>query len=764
MSVWTSSNSQSPLTRKQTASGLRWMFATAVLWGAYTPIAQVTGPIFTGFALWLGATEPKIAVLSAVVYLAGMVQPLSFFLTNLVRNKKAFLMAAGTCEIVLMLSVVGIPEVFPPGAWVGALMVMVLLGTAAANLLLPTYNTWMSTLIPSDIRGRYLGRRTTLVYVAMIAAGYAASSLIDSFPEGQRYAGFVCVFTFGVVVGVGGYLAAGRAAFPPMDKVMPVRFVQLLRVPFADPAFGLFLLFYLTWVLGAGFALPFVSVYCLKALNLSYTTIAVFFNISMAVMIIGYQFWGHIVDAYGARNALQLLMMPRALLPLIWALVSPSNYTWLLTALMVLSGLTFSGLNIAFNALLYDLVPEDQRKPAYFASWAGGVSLVGTCTYLLSGWLVREIEGVHTVAGLELGHLQIMFLISASFLVVPNVLLLFVPEPKTSKPGHAWSVIWRGNPFAFVYNTYAFSRATSDVARAAAARRMGRSRSPMAVEPLAKALEDPSYRVRSEAAKGLGQTRQREAVEPLTRELDDEESDIRAEAAEALGQIATPDVVGPLLKAADDPDLTIRMSAIRALMEMGRDDVRDKLFEKFCGPFDRATFALLAEALSRSQDLRIVAPIMQALDMYRSPVIKLQLLECVCRALGTGNRFYELSCADDLARMDRISRLLRRAKRALSQRQWVSADARRRLKGLLDDVAECYEHERLEDLPGAVHAAASQAREHGHSPTAEASWQAIDHVSSFEQRSAERDHVLMQRAREVFPIVCLCQLLSNLGD
>ena len=80
-------------------------------------------------------------------------------------------------------------------------------------------------------------------------------------------------------------------------------------------------------------------------------------------MIVAYQFWGHVIDAFGAKRVLQLGMVPRAMMPFIWALVTPVNYWWLLPALMVLSGLTFSAVTVAFNALLYDIVPADQRKP-----------------------------------------------------------------------------------------------------------------------------------------------------------------------------------------------------------------------------------------------------------------------------------------------------------------------------------------------------------------------------------------------------------------
>lgn len=751
-----------PLTRAQTHRGLRWMLMTAALWGAYTPIAQVTGAIFTGFALWLGATESKIAVLSAMFYLAGIVQPFSFFLTNRLQNKKRFLVLAGSGEIVLVLSVVAIPLVFPEDARVTILMAMVLLGMASSNLLLPTYNSWMSSLIPSDVRGRYLSRRTALLYGSMIVCGYAASRFIDAFPPEQRYRGFACVFVAGMVAGVSGYLAAGRAPFVAMDKVMPVRLGQLFRVPFADRGFGLFLLFYMCWVIGAGFSIPFVNVYCLRQLGLSYGTIAVFANISLATMVVAYQLWGHVADTLGAKRVLQLGMIPRAIIPFVWALVTPENCGWLIPSLMVLSGLTFSGVTVAFNALLYDIVPGDQRKPAYFASWGATISVAGTATYLLSGWLVNQLTGTYSLAGLTLSHLQVMFLISAALLVVPNVVLLFVPEPRATKPGHTWGVIWRGNPLAFVASTFAFSHAATDADRAEAARKMGRSRSPMAIDPLVRALEDPSFQVRREAAKGLGESRYEQAVAALAQQLDDDESDIRAEAAEALGHIARPEVLDPLLRAAQSPDTRVRISAIRALAGMGGNHIRDVLFGMFIGPFDRASFPTLAEALSHFEDVRIVSPTMEALARFHSPVIKIQLLQCVCRALGAGNLFYNLMSVDDLSRPDRLSRLLQRRKRQLRGRRGIPQRDRRALEVHIDEVLDCLETEQTEAIRSGVLVLAARIQACSDSPTVTACWEAISAFWRVPLRTPDQTHVLIDRAEEVFPVVCLRQALRDL--
>src|SRR5437867_3790012 len=162
--------------------------------------------------------------------------------------------------------------------------------------------------------------------------------------------------------------------------------------------------------------------------------------------------------------------------------------------------------------------------------------------------------------------------------------------------------------------------------RAAAAERLGLARSPLAVEPLAKRLEDPDEEVRLRAGRALGQIRGTLAVRPLIaalsepsrwstmrvaeilsnmgseaeeelirsypdlapkarvaaldilgrlrrpgsasfieQRLRDEDPDVRARAAHALGQIGDPTAYRSLLEAMQDPEWPVRAMAAKAL-------------------------------------------------------------------------------------------------------------------------------------------------------------------------------------------------------
>src|SRR5690606_7488272 len=154
---------------------------------------------------------------------------------------------------------------------------------------------------------------------------------------------------------------------------------------------------------------------------------------------------------------------------------------------------------------------------------------------------------------------------------------------------------------------------------------------------LLEALGHVSHEVRAEAARGIGDGRFAEAVDPLIRTLEDEESDIRPEAAEALGKIGHGAGIGPLLHALSDPDVRVRTAAISAMGYIRTPEASEALLEQLNGPYDVNVFPALADAAARHDDLRAIEPALHGLRRLRLPVVRLQVINAICRLLGERN-------------------------------------------------------------------------------------------------------------------------------
>ncbi len=682
------------LTRAEMARGLRlWLYATGS-WGVYGRIATLTGPIFTGFALSLGATEAHIGGMASVSMSVGLIQLLSVLLVNRVEDRKRFVLLVGLVEVVLIPSVVFVPLVFSEAWWIPATFACIIVASMAVNLMLPLYNGWFAALLPSTARARYISRQTIFNTVVAIVSGYALGRFIDLFDAPQKYQGFFVVFLIGLAGGVAGYLFLARCPFPRIgEDDAGIRLSSLFTVPTRNAPFIRFLTCHMAWILATGLAEPFYSVFMIKTLHISYTAIAVFTNISLVAQIVGYRVWAGLVDRYGSKPILQILMVPMVAVPLLWVFNRSDNYL-LIPFIMVISGLLTSGISMAVGPLFYGLLPTGKEQPVYFAFWSTTFRLVSAVAPLLGGALVSGFEGVaFEVMGFPVGNLQVAFIASAALLVLPNLLLRRVAEAKSKEAGVLIQDLSRGNFVTYAYGLFRLSRATEEEDRGKAVRAMGRSRSPMAVQRLIEALDDVSPRVRSQAAAGLGEAGDPRALDPLLEELSDRESDIRPEVVEALGKLRHPRALDPLIDALHDGDPRVRISAIRALSQIGGEEAHELLFWVFCDPFDRSVFPTLVETLGDRRDVRIVKPTLDQAPRYRSPVIRLQLLNGVCRAMGARNRFYRMLSADDYERAERVGDLLERARSAVASSRFLGLEARAGVSARIREALLAFEQE-----------------------------------------------------------------------
>lgn len=56
----------------------------------------------------------------------------------------------------------------------------------------------------------------------------------------------------------------------------------------------------------------------LDHLGISYKTIAVFSAAFMLTSILGYRLWASLVDRFGSKPVLQILILPATFLPVLW--------------------------------------------------------------------------------------------------------------------------------------------------------------------------------------------------------------------------------------------------------------------------------------------------------------------------------------------------------------------------------------------------------------------------------------------------------------
>jgi MFS family permease len=755
------------LTRGEVNRAMRGFITASGLWGVWGQTIGIGTAVFTGYVLHLGADESYIALLTSVAYLLAAVQVLSSAWASRIRRRKHLVVGVGFVEIVLRNALPLIPLLFAAHLRLEALAFLVAAGLLCGHVLAPFYNTWVANTVPENIRARFTSRQTILSTIAAMIAGVVVGRFIDGFDTADKQTGFDIVFVFGAIFGLLGYLALSRAphpVLPPPDEPTPERTAGLLA-PLRDRNFRRAVLFYGTWTFAIGIGGPLYSVFMLVELGISYTWISIFNALFMMTSIAGYRFWAGLVDRFGSKPVLQILMIPATFIPIIWVFNSP-EFFWFVPIALCVSGLIFSGILVAVTPLLYGLVPTGSQRPHFLATWSASVNLLGALGPAASAVLVHYLHGVTwQIHGLTIGHLQIIFLISAACRIPALFLLSRVSDRSSITSRHLLSHLSRGNLLSYTYNTAVYNVASREERRARAALGLGRSGSPLAIEQLIQALADASPMVRRSAARALGDTGSEAATESLVKELVDGASDIRSEAAEALGRLGHAGGVDPLIEALDDEDPRVRISAIRGLSEIGGAEVQELLFWHFGGSFDPVTFPTLVDVLAHMSDHRVIKATLLHLQDFRSPAVRLQLLNSVCVAIGQGGEFYRLLSVDEDRRSMTLLRIIRRAGMTLQRSAGIEASTREVLDESFDRLRRAYDSGNIEWLEEAAKQVAGIIRD-GLLATGRRPYEVLSIylvILALEDFLTSQARMDLDAAREIFVAVALQRLSQLVG-
>ena len=546
------------------------------------------------------------------------------------------------------------------------LLVFLVVGMVAGYIYTPFLSSWVAGTVPENIRARFTSRQTIVQSVVGAIIGVMTGRFVDMFPNDEKMTAFVIVFTVGTLCGIVQYLVLQRTPYPtqadPTETGNPIRY---LLQPFKDRNFRQLVTFFSFWQFAMGLAGPLFSVFMLDRLGFGYTAISVLSAAGTLTTIAGYRIWSVLIDRFGSKPVLQILIIPGALNAFLWGICQPGSYIMVGSA-MLLSGFIMGGINLAITPLRYALLPKDNQdeRVAYMAAWSTTINLIYAAGPLLGSILVASMANVNlNIGGWVLRDINIIFFLSGILRFFPLFLLGPVKDSRSISSQQLLSNMFRGNPLSYTFNYIVFNVATAEDRRARAAFRLGRSRNPMAIDNLVQALSDASSKVRKQAARALGETGSETAVDKLILELESPASDIRSEAAEALGKLRHTKAVDPLVKALDDQDPRVQISAISGLGQIEGEDVQELLFWHFSNNVDPLTFPTLVEALSHRQDYRIIKPTFDRLQSFSSPAVRLQLLNNICHTLGAGDRFYTLLSMEENKRYGELEGMIKRTVR-----------------------------------------------------------------------------------------------------
>ena len=324
----------------------------------------------------LSATPLQFSLLFAIGQVSQVFQPIGAFVTKNRTNRKSVVLTLQFlgCGMALFYGI--LPFISFSGNTIYIFLLLFFLSVSLLSIAGNAWIGWISDVVPLRVRGRFFSNVSQSVMLTAIVVGYAFSLFIDHFntgvgqdfhiresaffSPGNLPIGFAIVFFVAVISAFSGLGVLSR--LPEKEKKIEERSAAgMFFLPMKDSNFRRFLLYNCWWMLAVGIGAPFWQPFMMQKLRMSLFEVQIYGSINIAASILVVRLWGRLIDAYGNRTAMRVIILLGGLNPLVWLFVTPNNYP-ILYIEAITSGIMWAGAGLVATNFILSIAPNDRRQ------------------------------------------------------------------------------------------------------------------------------------------------------------------------------------------------------------------------------------------------------------------------------------------------------------------------------------------------------------------------------------------------------------------
>lgn len=634
--------------------------------------AMAVGMPLTMFMEATGATGTLIGLATTARLLALAAQIPGAFFAERLSSRKRFWAPVTIIHRALWYGMAFLALWAKPGEpWLGiCVLVIVTLSDVLGNLGAAAWFSWMTDLIPEKTAGRFWGFRQSVVTAASLAGMGFAGWLLDLFRDPRTgtvaMGGFAVAFGLAATLGVADIVVHLKVREPrPAPRDPGQTLLERLLAPLRMRDFRQLILAMGAWNCAAALVGTFGIVYLKKDFGATYSHLAWLAIAGSLGSVASSAFLGRLVDQLGARTLCALLFLVAPLPSLVWFFLEPGilirigqthvpQAVLALLAANFLSGSLFAGLGLCQMRLLGQLSEPSGRTMAMAVHWCL-VGLIAALGPLVGGAVMDWFEAHPARWSLPNGvkgsyyHVITAGFIAMVWCVALPLLIAIRKRNEEMHLGQAVSQIVFSNPLQTVrnfYNLHVMAGQASSARRALAARKLGQTKTGIAVPELIQKLDDPSLDVREGAVEALGAIGGEPAVRALVRKLDDPSEDLAPAVVRALRLAGDPAAGDALLQKLVSADRATVIEAVRALGALGEQRAAAPLLEIVRTSADAPLVAAAGDALAALGELEATWRIVEQMRRLPNRMLKRALGIATADILGERDAFYKLLVMD----------------------------------------------------------------------------------------------------------------------
>ncbi len=421
---------------------IRTSLRASTLDGVFATIfSNVTGGVLlSNFLVELHASATQIGLLSSIPMLANLLQPLGAYLGDRATSRHWYCFWVYVpSRLLWLILVIGIACVgwgkAQPEVLIGWTLTVMAISHFLGALGSASWLSWLSTLVPRRLRGRYFGIRNSAASFSSLLSVPVLGWMVSA-GQGGSIQGYGLVLLLSVVSGL---VSLGFQFFMVdvnpwvqqeiqeggevgkqggQEEIAPNVFLPFLR----DRNFLLFLLYFGFWMFAVNVSAPFFNLYMLGNLAIDLRWVTIYNSLQAGANLLMLVLWGKLADRIGNRSILLGVGIGVAVTPLLW-LVTGANllsiWVWF-PLLHMLAGATWAGIDLCNNNLQLGVAPV-RGQSSYFAIAALVAGVSGALGTTAGGFLA-ELADYGGIPGL--------FALSAGLRLLALLPLVFVHEQR----------------------------------------------------------------------------------------------------------------------------------------------------------------------------------------------------------------------------------------------------------------------------------------------------------------------------------------------
>lgn len=636
---------QTEPTTMEKLRGLKWSIASNA---ANTVMVQYTffGSVFVLFLNALGLSKSQMGFLLSLLPFFGLI---ALFVAPTVERfgyKRTYVTFFSLRSIVaagLLLT----PSVM---AGFGADMTLIFVATIVAlfsmvrSIGVTASFPWVQQYVPNNVRGKYTATNnmfTTITgFIAVTIGGIVLNRM-------EGLSGFMLLLAVGVLFGFisvsFALLIPGGAPRPRTANSANQRDLgaAIRDSQFVSYLIGVGLLTLVTVPLAS-----FLPLFMREEVGLSESAVVLLQTGTLAGTLASSFVWGWAADRYGSMPVTIYGLGIRLMLPLMWMIMPRYSDLSLPFALGIafMQGVGDMGWGIGSGRLLYVSIVPPEKRSDYMALYYAWTGIVGGISQLSGGYILQatqDISGQFWVFTLD--PFIPLFLAGLILPIFSIILLRRVHEDRSVGVGQFAGIFLRGNPFLAMTSMIRYHLAKDEQSAVLMTERLGEAKSPLTVEELLEALEDPRFNVRFEAIVSIARMPpDHRLIDALVDILEGSELALTVVAAWALGRLGDDYAVPALRRALDSDYRSVRVHAARALGALDAEDVAPLLIGRLEAESDKGLQMAYASALGNMQSLESVPVLLHLLDVSENPGARMELALDLSRAVGEESGFVNL--------------------------------------------------------------------------------------------------------------------------